>query len=72
MCASCCRYVGILVEELVGLNKAGVALLMAVCLWTIRSTAGLPVEQVGFFLGGGWELRVGCSPSRMTCHARSQ
>jgi hypothetical protein len=42
----CCRYVGILVEELVGLNKAGVALLMAVCLWTIRSTAGLPVEQV--------------------------
>ncbi|KAF6254000.1 citrate transporter-domain-containing protein [Scenedesmus sp. NREL 46B-D3] len=39
-------YAGILVEELVGLNKAGVALLMAVCLWTIRSTAGLPVQQV--------------------------
>lgn len=35
-----------MVEELVGLNKAGVALLMAVSLWTIRSTAGLPAEQV--------------------------
>lgn len=33
-------YVGIMVEELVGLNKAGVALLMAVSLWTIRSTGG--------------------------------
>eukprot|EP00878_Enallax_costatus_P023894 GHUV01025453.1.p1 GENE.GHUV01025453.1~~GHUV01025453.1.p1 ORF type:complete len:345 (+),score=82.83 GHUV01025453.1:289-1323(+) len=57
-------YVGIMVEELVGLNKAGVALLMAVSLWVIRSTGGdtqidsevssalASVSEVIFFLLG--------------------
>jgi len=33
-------YLGIFVEEVVGLNKAGVALVMAVSLWTIHSNGG--------------------------------
>ena len=33
-------YLGIFVEEVVGLNKAGVALVMAVSLWTIYSNGG--------------------------------
>jgi hypothetical protein len=38
-------YLGIFVEELIGLNKAGVALVMAVSLWTIYSNgAGGPVS----------------------------
>jgi hypothetical protein len=38
-------YIGIFVEEIVGLNKSGVALLMAVSLWTIYSDgAGGPVR----------------------------
>lgn len=38
-------YIGIFVEEIVGLNKSGVALLMAVSLWTIYSdSAGGPVD----------------------------
>lgn len=51
-------YVGIMVEELVGLNKAGVALLMAVSLWTIRSTGG--DTQVGV----GVCYRLCCSNDR--------
>lgn len=39
-------YLGIFVEELIGLNKAGVALVMAVSLWTIYSNgAGGPVGR---------------------------
>eukprot|EP00775_Hariotina_reticulata_P008069 gene8070-8264_t len=38
----CLGYFGIIVEEFLGLNKAGVALLMAVSLWVIRSTSGEP------------------------------
>lgn len=38
-------YLGIFVEEVVGLNKAAVALVMAVSLWTIYSNgAGGPVS----------------------------
>lgn len=41
-------YIGIFVEEIIGLNKAGVALVMAVSLWTIYSDgAGGPVRQAG-------------------------
>lgn len=32
------RYLGIIVEEFLGMNKAAIALLMAVSLWTIRAT----------------------------------
>jgi len=38
----CLGYLGIIIEEFLGLNKAGVALLMAVSLWVIRSTSGEP------------------------------
>jgi hypothetical protein len=44
----CLGYLGIFVEEVVGLNKAGVALVMAVSLWTIYSdSAGGQVSEVG-------------------------
>jgi hypothetical protein len=33
-------YCGIIVEDTLGFNKAGVALLLAVALWTIRASAG--------------------------------
>lgn len=35
----CAGYLGIIVEEFLGLNKAGVALLMAAALWSIRADA---------------------------------
>jgi hypothetical protein len=50
-------YLGIFVEELIGLNKAGVALVMAVSLWTIYSNgAGGPVSYASAWnkLGNGW------------------
>eukprot|EP01024_Parvocaulis_polyphysoides_P056067 TRINITY_DN5841_c0_g1_i2.p1 TRINITY_DN5841_c0_g1~~TRINITY_DN5841_c0_g1_i2.p1 ORF type:complete len:215 (+),score=34.49 TRINITY_DN5841_c0_g1_i2:124-768(+) len=37
-------YVGIIIEEELAFNKSGVALLMAVSLWTIRALAGEPGE----------------------------
>lgn len=41
----CLAYLGIFVEEVVGLNKAAVALVLAVSLWTIHSNgAGQPVR----------------------------
>ena len=33
-------YVGIIIEDTVGFNKAGVALVMSVSLWVIRASAG--------------------------------
>lgn len=53
-------YVGIFVEEIVGLNKAGVALVMAVSLWTIYSNgAAGPVSQAGWLAvdaGHAWTV----------------
>lgn len=44
----CLGYLGIFVEEVVGLNKAGVALVMAVSLWTIYSdSAGGQASEAG-------------------------
>lgn len=41
-------YLGIFVEEVVGLNKAGIALVMSVSLWTIyRDGAGGQVSAAG-------------------------
>lgn len=40
-------YAGIIVEEELAFNKAGVALVMAVSLWTVRSLAGDHVEVTG-------------------------
>eukprot|EP01026_Neomeris_dumetosa_P012490 TRINITY_DN1435_c0_g1_i11.p1 TRINITY_DN1435_c0_g1~~TRINITY_DN1435_c0_g1_i11.p1 ORF type:complete len:565 (+),score=84.30 TRINITY_DN1435_c0_g1_i11:935-2629(+) len=37
-------YIGIIIEEELAFNKSGVALLMAVSLWTIRALAGEPGE----------------------------
>lgn len=45
-------YLGIFVEEIVGLNKAGVALVMAVSLWTVYSNGG--GEQVGRCAEAAW------------------
>lgn len=59
-------YIGIFVEEIVGLNKSGVALLMAVSLWTIHSDgAGGPVRH--------WLLPwTAARPHRSSCkHART-
>lgn len=53
-------YVGIFVEEIVGLNKAGVALVMAVSLWTIYSNgAAGPVSQAGWLVDAG-HASFGC------------
>ncbi len=41
-CVFCLGYAGIIAEDLLGFNKAGVALGTAVALWIIRSTGGSP------------------------------
>ena len=59
----CLGYVGIVVEEVLGFNKAAVALLMAVSLWIIRSTGGDTQvwhtgEQQGLTYSG--HVSIGC------------
>ena len=61
-------YLGIILEEEMAYNKAGVALLMAVSLWTIRALSGDPgvdgaldetvasVSQIVFFLMGAMTI----------------
>ena len=59
VCVFVLGYVGIVVEAELRLNKAGVALMMAVSLWTIRSTAGdhaLVTEELSHAVGAVSEI----------------
>jgi hypothetical protein len=52
-------YLGIVTEEVLGLNKAAVALLMAVSLWIIRSTGGDTQVQRGWRKGAAGVFSAG-------------